>query len=161
MGIPIQIQLGSVRRSMRQLVIALVALWPWSASAADYRITRDFGGLVDQYKAKYLKLRDQGDRIVIDGICNSACTIVLGIVPLSRICVTPRASLGFHEAYFDKSWTFGIRVTSYAGTNDLLSYYPQPARDWIARHGGLSVEMKHVTNGPELWAMVDPCPDEF
>jgi hypothetical protein len=145
---------------MRRLIIAMVALWS-SAAGADYRVTRDFGGLVDEYKAKYLKLRDQGDRVIIDGICNSACTLVLGIVPLSRICVTPKASLGFHEAYFDKSWTFGIRVTSYAGTNDLLSYYPRPVRDWIARHGGLSTEMKHVTNGPELWAMVDPCPDEF
>jgi hypothetical protein len=145
---------------MRRLVIALVALWS-TAAGADYRITRDFGGMVDEYKAKYLKLRDRGDRVIIDGICNSACTLVLGIVPLSRICVTPKASLGFHEAYFDKSWTFGIRVTSYAGTNDLLSHYPQPVRDWIARHGGLSTEMKHVINGPELWAMVDPCPDEF
>ena len=145
---------------MRQLVIALVALWS-SAAAADYRITRDHGGLVDEYKAKYVKLRDHGDRVIIDGICNSACTLVLGIVPLNRICVTPKASLGFHEAYFDKSWTFGVRVTSYAGTNDLMSYYPQPVRDWIARHGGLAAEMKHVNNGPELWAMVDPCPDEF
>ena len=36
------------------------------------------------------------------GICNSACTLVLGIVPLNRICATPRASLGFHQAYYDK-----------------------------------------------------------
>ena len=91
----------------------------------------------------------------------SACTVVLGIVPLSRICVTPKASLGFHEAYFDKTWTLGVRVTSYTGTADLVSYYPQPVKDWIRQHGGLSAEMKHVTNGPDLWAMVDPCPDEF
>jgi len=146
--------------SMRNLLIALLVLWSSSASA-DYRITRDFGGLVDQYKAKYAKLRDHGERVVIDGICNSACTLVLGIVPLSRICVTPNASLGFHEAYFDKSWTLGIRVTSYAGTADLVSYYPQPVRDWIRQHGGLSAEMKRVGNGPDLWAMVNPCPEEF
>jgi hypothetical protein len=147
---------------MRQLVIALVALWSSAAAdAADYRITRDYGGLIDQYKAKYLALREHGDRVVIDGICNSACTLVLGIVPLNRICVTPKASLGFHEAYFDKSWTLGIRVTSYAGTSELISYYPQPVRNWIVQHGGLTAEMKHVTNGPELWALVDPCPDEF
>ena len=28
-------------------------------------------------------------------------------------------------------------------------------------HGGLSAEMKKVKNGPELWAIVDPCPEEF
>jgi hypothetical protein len=145
---------------MRHLLLALVVAWS-SAANAEYRITRDFGGLVDQYKAKYTKLRDSGDRVIIDGICNSACTVVLGIVPLSRICVTPKASLGFHEAYFDKTWTLGVRVTSYTGTADLVSYYPQPVKDWIRQHGGLSAEMKHVTNGPDLWAMVDPCPDEF
>jgi hypothetical protein len=145
---------------MRRLIIALVLACS-SAAHAEYRITRDFGGLVEQYKAKYAKLRDQGDRVIIDGICNSACTLVLGIVPLNHICVTPKASLGFHEAYFDKSWTFGVRVTSYAGTADLVSYYPQPVKDWISRHGGLSAEMKHVTNGPDLWAILDPCPDDF
>jgi hypothetical protein len=147
-------------RPTRELAVALLVLCA-SPAAAEYRITRDFGGLVEEYKAKYAKLRDSGDRVIIDGICNSACTLVLGIVPLSRICVTPKASLGFHEAYFDKSWTLGIRVTSYAGTNELISYYPQPVRDWINHHGGLSAEMKHVTNGPDLWAMVNPCPDEF
>lgn len=133
-----------------------------SASAhADYRITRDFGGLVEQYKAKYAKLRDRGERIVIDGICNSACTLVLGIVPSSKICVTPKASLGFHAAYFDKAYTLGIKVTSYAGTADLLSAYPNSVKAWISRHGGLTPEMKRLRSGPDLWAIVDPCPDEF
>jgi hypothetical protein len=145
---------------MRHLVLILLALCT-SAAHADYRITRDHGGLVDEYKAKYAKIRDSGDRVIIDGICNSACTLVLGIVPLRRICVTPKASLGFHEAYIDKSWTFGVRVTSFAGTADLVSYYPQSVKDWIREHGGLTAEMKHVVNGPDLWAMVDPCPDEF
>jgi hypothetical protein len=145
---------------MRYLALALLMLWTPSARA-DYRITRDHGGLVDEYKAKYAKLRDQGERVVIDGICNSACTLVLSIVPLNRICVTPNASLGFHEAYFDKSWTFGIRVTSYAVTADMVSSYPPPVKEWIRRHGGLSAEMKHVGNGPDLWAMVNPCPEEF
>ena len=89
---------------MRRLAFALLvpfAFWG-SCASADYRITRDHGGLVDQYKVKYASIRDRGERVVIDGICNSACTLVLGIVPLNRICVTPRASLGFHMAYFDK-----------------------------------------------------------
>jgi|ERR1043166_375142 hypothetical protein len=145
---------------MRQLVLILFLAWS-SSAGADYRITRDHGGLVDTYKAKYAKIRDHGDRVIIDGICNSACTLVLGIVPLNRICVTPRASLGFHEAYYDKAYTFGFRITSYAGTADLVSYYPQSVKDWIERNGGLTPEMKRVKNGPELWAMVNPCPDEF
>jgi hypothetical protein len=132
-----------------------------SAAAADYRITRDHGGLVEVYKAKYKQIKERGDRVIIDGICNSACTLVLGIVPLNRICVTPKASLGFHQAYLDKAWTFGMKIMSDAGTQELLSYYPPPVKEWIRRNGGLTPEMKRVKNGPELWAMISPCPEEF
>jgi hypothetical protein len=143
------------------LLLSSTVVLAGAPAAAEYRITRDHGGLVEEYKAKYARIRERGERVIIDGICNSACTLVLGIVPLNRICVTPKASLGFHEAYFDKSWTFGVRVASYAGTADLLSYYPKTVKDWIREHGGLTPEMKHVKNGPELWAMIDPCPEEF
>lgn len=143
------------------LLLLMLLMLTGTAARADYRITRDHGGLVDEYKAKYADIRDRGERVVIDGICNSACTLVLGIIPLNRVCVTPRASLGFHQAYYDKSLTFGVKVTSYAGTADLMSYYPETVKSWIARQGGLSTDMKKVKNGPELWAIVDPCPDDF
>src|SRR3979409_1343225 len=145
---------GAMLRSVFLLLVVPVVLWN-SAARADYRITRDHGGMVDEYKAKYALIRDRGERIIIDGICNSACTLLLGIVPLNRVCVTPRASLGFHEAYYDKSWTFGLKITSLEGTNDLVSYYPETVKDWIARQGGLTQQMKKVKNGPDLWAMID------
>ena len=132
-----------------------------SVAAADYRITRDYGGFVEDYKTRYARIRDSGERVIIDGVCNSACTLVLGIVPLSRICVTPKASLGFHQAYYDKVWTFGLKITSADGTDELLSYYPQPVKEWISRNGGLTPELKRVRNGPELWEMISPCPEEF
>jgi len=145
---------------MRALAAILLVLTTTAASA-DYRITRDHGGLVDEYKAKYARLRDSGERIIIDGICNSACTLVLGIVPLNRVCVTPRASLGFHQAYYDKRWTAGVKVASAEGTADLVSYYPSTVKEWIHRNGGLTLQMKHVRNGVDLWTIVDPCPEEF
>jgi hypothetical protein len=149
-------------RRFALLLLSLVSAVSWTACGhADYRITRDHGGLVDEYKAKYALIRDNGERVIIDGICNSACTLVLGIVPLNRICVTPRASLGFHMAYYDKATTFGVKVTSFAGTADLMSYYPETVKEWISRHGGLTPDMKKVKNGPELWAIIDPCPEEF
>ena len=132
-----------------------------SPALADYRITRDFGGLVDEYKAKYTQIRDRKERVIIDGICNSACTMVFGIVPMNKVCVTPRASLGFHQAYYDKAFTFGIKVNSSEGTSDLMSYYPRPVKDWISRNGGLTNEMKKIKNGTDLWTIVDPCPEEF
>lgn len=149
---------------VRAILFAFVALVTGIAatpSQADYRVRRDHGGLVDVYKARYAKIRDRGERVIIDGICNSACTLVLGIVPLNRICVTPRASLGVHEAYIDKRWTAGIRIASAEGTADLLTYYPTPLKRWINKRGGLKPQMQHVKNGPDLWDIVDPCPEEF
>ncbi len=145
---------------MRFLSYLLLLLLTNSAFA-DVRITRDYGGLLEDYKAKYAKLRNTKERIVIDGVCNSACTIVLGIVPLERVCVTPRASLGFHLAYFDRRWTAGQKVTSVSGTAELMAFYPLPLKDWLARKGGLAAQMKHLRNGAELWSVVDPCPEEF
>jgi hypothetical protein len=146
---------------MRSACLIAAALLFATPALAEYRITRDHGGLVEAYKAKYERLRDRGERVIIDGVCNSACTLVLGIVPLNRICVTPRANLGVHEAYFDKHWTGGIRIASASGTSDLLAHYPTPLRSWISRHGGLKPQMQHIKNGPELWAIIDPCPEEF
>jgi hypothetical protein len=135
-------------------VLALTA-----PAAADLRITKDLGGYIDQYKAKYARIRDAGERVVIDGTCNSACTLVLGIVPLERVCATPRASLGFHQAYYDKRWTAGVKVTSVVGTAELMAVYPPPVKRWIAHQGGLTGQMKHLT-GIDLWTIVDPCPEQ-
>jgi hypothetical protein len=128
---------------------------------ADVRITRDFGGHVDEYKKRYTAIRERGERVIIDGICNSACTLVLGIVPLNKICVTPRASMGFHQAYYDKRYTAGLYVASFAGTDELMSYYPETLKEWIADKGGLARQMKTLKNGADLWTIIDPCPDEF
>ena len=148
---------------MRITSFALLSLSVLVATPAraDLHITRDHGGYVEEYKVKYKRIRDRKERVIIDGICNSACTLVLGIVPLNRICATPRASLGFHQAYYDKRWTAGLRVTSVAGTDELMTYYPPTVKAWLAKKGGLSADMKRVFNGTDLWAIVDPCPDEF
>ena len=148
---------------MRRIAFAALILAPvWNlAAAADYRITQDYGGSIERYKAKYAAIRDRGERVIIDGVCNSACTLVLGIVPRNRVCVTPRASLGFHMPYYDMAATDGVKIVSYVGTADFMSYYPEDLKDWLRRHGGLTADMKKIKNGPELWAIVDPCPEEF
>ena len=86
---------------------------------------------------------------------------MFGIVPMNKICVTPKASIGFHLAYHDKAFTFEIKVTSAEGTSDLVSYYPDTVKDWIRRNGGLTTEMKKIKNGSDLWKIVDPCPEEW
>jgi hypothetical protein len=144
-----------------RFVALLILLLAATSARADLRITSDHGGYVEEYKAKFEQVRKSGERVIIDGICNSACTLVFGIVPINKICVTPRASIGFHQAYYDKAFTFGIKVTSYEGTSDLMSYYPNAVKDWIRRNGGLTAEMKRMRNGADLWKIVNPCPEDF
>ena len=140
------------------LLLCLAAATP---ARAELHITRDHGGYVDEYKAKYKRVREKGERVIIDGICNSACTLVLGIVPMNKICVTPRASLGFHKAFYDPDITFGIKVTSNEETSELMATYPAEVKEWLKRRGGLSNEIKRLKNGAELWKIANPCPEEF
>jgi hypothetical protein len=53
------------------------------------------GWEVSHYLELFAVLRQSGERIVIDGPCYSACTLVLSTIP-HRVCVARRAILGFH-----------------------------------------------------------------
>ena len=77
---------------------ALAALSATSAQAA-VRITDDPGGLMTQYASRFSAVRQTGEKVVIDGPCLSACTMVLGILPREQVCVTQNAVLGFHAAW--------------------------------------------------------------
>ena len=92
--------------------------------------------------------------VVIDGVCLSACTLVLGIVPTDRICITRRATLGFHAAWLPGP--SGRPVHSAAGTQALWDYYPANVRRWIQARGGLSSKMLYL-RGSELSAMYPQC----
>src|ERR1700724_3226482 len=65
---------------------------------AEMRIRASPGGQVGPFLDLFERVRDSGERVVIDGPCLSACTLVLSLVPNDRICVTRRAVLGFHAA---------------------------------------------------------------
>src|SRR2546430_13932242 len=65
---------------------------------AEVRILSSPGGQVGPFLDLFEQVRNSGERVVIDGPCLSACTLVLSLVPSDRICVTRRAILGFHAA---------------------------------------------------------------
>jgi hypothetical protein len=124
------------------------------SSQSAMRIADDRGGRIGTYVDKYQDLRTSGDTVIIDGLCASACTIVLGAVPANRICVTSRANLGFHAA-----WDFGSNgqaVTNAEATRMLYSMYPSQVRRWIAAHGGLTPRMLFL-RGHQLLSMFRPC----
>jgi hypothetical protein len=136
------------------LLAAVLLLAGVGASHAVVRIADDRGGRIGTYVNKYQGLRSSGESVVIDGLCASACTIVLGAVPHDKICVTSRATLGFHAA-----WDFGANgrtITDREATMMLYSMYPMGVRRWIAGRGGLTPHMIFL-RGKVLQAMYKPC----
>jgi hypothetical protein len=132
---------------------AVLAVSATSAPAA-MRISEDRGGQIGHYLQAFAHVRSTGERVIIDGNCLSACTLVLGLVPRHRICATSRARLGFHAAWMpDRN---GRPVTSSTGTRALWRIYPASVRNWINRNGGLSRRMIFM-QGNELHRFVQSC----
>jgi hypothetical protein len=145
----------TITRIIFTLLLA-VALWACVTmfARADVRILESPGGQVGPFLDMFDKVAASGERVVIDGPCMSACTLVLSVVPRERICVTRRAVLGFHAAR-----SMDRRGRTYAepeASELVLDAYPGPVRDWIIRHGGLTSRVL-LLRGRELSAMYRPC----
>jgi hypothetical protein len=141
-------------KCLTAVLAAMFLLAGASASHALVRIANDRGGQIGRYVDRYEKLRASGQAIIIDGLCASACTIVLGAIPYNKICVTPKANLAFHAA-----WDFGARgraIPNPWATKDLFSMYPTQVRRWITNRGGLSPHTMFL-RGRQLEAMYRPC----
>src|SRR4051812_4260985 len=126
---------------MGAVAAALLGTFAQNANAT-LLITSDIGGRIGQYVQTYQNARQSGELVVIDGTCLSACTLVLGIVPPDRICITRRATLGFHAAWLPGPG--GRPVRSLAGTQALWEYYPAQVKRWITSRGGLSSKMLYL-----------------
>ena len=96
-----------------------------------------------------------GERIVIDGPCLSACTLLTGIVPRDHVCVTRRAVLGFHAASYNNDVSRSL-VPTRVGTL-VMRFYPPEIRARINRHGGLTPRLITM-RGPDLAALYPSCP---
>jgi hypothetical protein len=136
------------------LIAGVLLLAGVSLSHAAIRIAEDRGGKIGTYIDRYQGLRGSGETVIIDGLCASACTMVLGAVPRERICVTSQAVLGFHAAW--DSGANGRAVTNPGATQMLYSLYPSSVRRWIAARGGLKPQMIFL-RGKELMSMYRPC----
>jgi hypothetical protein len=136
------------------LIAGVLLLAGVSLSHAAIRIAEDRGGKIGTYIDRYKGLRSSGETVIIDGLCASACTMVLGAVPRERICVTSQAVLGFHAAW--DSGAGGRAVTNQGATQMLYSLYPSSVRRWIAARGGLKSQMIFL-RGKELMSMYRPC----
>jgi len=121
---------------------------------AEIRILESPGGQVGPFLDLFDQVRQSGERVVIDGPCLSACTLVLAMVPNDRICVTRRAVLGFHAAR-----SVDRRGRTYAepeASQLVLQTYPAGVRTWIRSRGGLTSRLL-LLRGRELAALYPTC----
>ena len=136
------------------LLAACLCMSVASPAGAEVRILSSPGGEVGSFLALFKVLRESGQRVVIDGPCYSACTLVLITIPHRRICMTRRAVLGFHAArWLDR---YGRMGTAPKASAIVLNSYPAPVRNWIRRHGGLSSRML-LLRGRALARMYPRC----
>ncbi len=140
-----------LRAMLMGLFLAVTLVQP---SHAMVRIEDDRGGLLGEYLLKFATIRDSGERIMIDGSCYSACTLVTALIPKQRICVTERAKLGFHAGWVGDP--NGERAISSDGTRLMYQMYPRDIQRWIKLHGGLGKQIL-VLKGRELTAVYPIC----
>jgi hypothetical protein len=144
-----------MRMAIIKLAVATAALFAAILPArAEIRILASPGGQVGPFLELFDRIRQSGERVVIDGPCLSACTLVLMTIPEERICVTRRAVLGFHAAR-----SVDRRGRMYAepeASRDVEAAYPTPVREWIARRGGLTSRLL-LLRGRELAAIYPRC----
>jgi hypothetical protein len=140
-----------IRAMFLATVLSVLALPP---AQAEVRILASPGGQVGPFLDLFERVRASGERVVIDGPCLSACTLVLSMVPADRICVTRRAILGFHAARsIDRR---GRIYTEPEASELVLEAYPSAVRGWIRRRGGLGSRLL-LLRGRELAAIYPSC----
>ena len=136
------------------LIAAALSMLAAPAAQAEVRILASPGGQVGPFLDLFERVRDSGERVVIDGPCLSACTLVLSMVPAERICVTRRAVFGFHAA---RSMDRRGRMYAEPEASELvLRAYPSGVRNWIMQRGGLTSHLL-LLRGRELAAFYPRC----
>jgi hypothetical protein len=125
-GCYIEVCVVTLARVVLAAVLGLLAL-PVRAETID--VYDDHGGRVTEYDARWAALAHRGVSVRIVGPCQSACTVLLGHIPRSRICVTPAARFGFHLAHLPQA------------TGTLWNAYPSDVKAWITAHGGLKRDL--------------------
>jgi hypothetical protein len=134
----------------RQFLVCVIsgfAIGAFAASAAQAEtidISDNHGGSVAEYSARWADLAKQGVSVRIVGPCQSACTVLLGYIPRSRICVTPDASFGFHLAHLETA------------TASLRHAYAPDIMAWIDARGGLTPDFKWMS-APDTYRYFKKC----
>jgi hypothetical protein len=128
-------------RVVLAVILALITLPAW---AETIDVFDNHGGRVSEYDARWAALGQRGVHVRIVGPCKSACTVLLGHIPRSHICVLPQARFGFHLAHLASA------------TATLWGAYAGDIRAWIKAHGGLKRDFIWM-HAPDIYRYFHKC----
>ena len=115
-------------------------------------IRADQGGNINNYERKYFAAANDNVRWVVDGYCNSACTMVLGT---GRVCATPRAQFGFHAGYAHYALFFKVPVPQF--TYKMYRHYPDDVKYWVDKNRAMNHLTITMMRQPEVSSYVPSC----
>ena len=156
---PARDRAGCLKRQTALFWFMLIAmtplLAPTMASAQDSSATsssavmivgNDQGGLVSRRAEEISRILSQGTHVEIRGqVCNSACTMYLG---MPDTCVMPQTSFGFHgpshygRRLSDRDFEYWSQV--------IADHYPDPLRNWYLTEGRTRISDYFRISGTEL-----------
>jgi hypothetical protein len=121
---------------MKKLIGLLAGACLFAAHAnAAVVVAHNRGGVIDEFLHKYEVIRASGEEVIVAGECSSACTMMLGIVPDSKICAMPGGVFGFHsgmEMLPGEPWS--ARYSLY-WTRVMWRRYPERVRNVLRSRG--------------------------
>ena len=97
-------------------------------------IKYDEGGEVSKYEQRERAWEAKGRRIVVRGLCASACTIYL---KSPFLCAEPTAQFVFHESSLRYA-KLGTTAPDHESNTYMLRWYPFRIKEFIASQGGLT-----------------------
>jgi hypothetical protein len=115
------------------IVAFILATTPVNAAVVHHVHDRPGGNILD-HVTEFSEWDKNGDQVIVDGMCASACTLLLKL-PHLQICATDDGSFGFHSASIDGHYS---RVAT------LYLQFSYPYRVNVAlQHAGWNVESEH------------------
>jgi hypothetical protein len=127
-----------MKKLIAALLLSLSMLAPSFAAelpgyvTTEKTITFSPGGSLLEFIEKYNDDRMRHVHYRIDGLCISACTTILGLIPWSDICATARGTFGFHSASLDMGL---LTVHSPEATRLLGQTYPPVVKELLKERG--------------------------
>jgi hypothetical protein len=114
------------------------------------KIYDDPGGTIGDYWDLYRFFARRNTKYEVLGSCASACTLVLGVIGKSNLCVGPKASFRFHQARKEDN-AIAVEITQL-----MVDQLPADIQAWIEKKGGVKnmpADDVWILGPSEMWAM--------